>query len=52
MLKGVYTFPDRSQVPVYYNPKMSTPESVYVEWNAGGIKYTCWLPAMGLRYKS
>jgi hypothetical protein len=51
MLKGVYTFPDLSKIAVYYCPKLSTETSVYVEWMANGLKYTCWLPPKGLRYK-
>jgi hypothetical protein len=51
MLKGVYTFPDKSQVPVHYNPDLDSADYVYVEWVSGGVKHTCWLPAKGLRYK-
>lgn len=51
MFKGTYTFPNKESVEVYYDPKRSDDKSVYVEWMSNHIKYTCWLPAEGLRYK-
>lgn len=51
MLKGIYTFPDKTKVDVYYNPSKSDENSVYVEWYKDSLKYTMWLPPQGLIYK-
>jgi hypothetical protein len=51
MLKGVYTFPDKSQVACYYCPKKSNDDEVYIEWVTNGVKFSGWFPPKGLRYK-
>lgn len=51
MLKGTYTFPDLTKISVYFNPKLSNADSVYVEWYTHDkVKQIMWLPSKGLRY--
>ena len=50
MLKGVYTFPDKSVRAVHFDPKKSDKQSVYVEWGSIlGLTTTAWLPSKGLK---
>jgi hypothetical protein len=51
MYKGVYTFPDKSQVKCLYDPKKSDDEQAYIEWYTNNVKQCGWFPLKGLRYK-
>lgn len=51
MLKGTYTFPDLTRIKVWFNPKLSDADSVYVEWYSDSkVKQIMWLPSKGLMY--
>jgi hypothetical protein len=50
MLKGIYTFPDKSVRVVQYHPEKSDKQAVYVEWRSTlGLTTTAWLPTNGLK---
>ncbi len=49
MTKGTYIFPDKSRIDVLCDLKKSNDQSVYVQWTANGLKYTCWLPIKGFK---
>ena len=50
--KGVYKFPDLSEVVVKYFPEKSNEKEVYVEWvDCSKVVHTMYLSPKGLRYK-